>query len=229
MADNRCRIVRGDAMRSHPILFSGEMIRAILEGRKTQTRRIISPQPEFLQVYDFKGKRLYDGESRRWCWNGHVGDVMEDISTSLVPHSRIKVGDHLWVKETFAYFEPAPGLVCGASFGVSLEFTLYRADLESDEAEAIEWRPSIHMPQWASRITLEVTSVRAERLQDISWLDAIAEGIKDPKVAALRIDDEVGTVQKFRKLWDSIYSKKHPWDSNPWVWVYEFKVLEVNP
>lgn len=223
-------------MRSHPILFSGDMVRAILDGRKTQTRRVMNPQPEFLQVYDFNGKRMYDGANRRWCWNGHVGGVMEDATTSLSPYSRINVGDRLWVRETFME-------VCDWNTLEPLGKYIYRATHEGHEPVQLDedgfrawnkdgtakspWRPSIHMPHEASRITLEVTNVRVERLQDISWLDAIAEGIKDPKVAALRIDDEVGTVQKFRKLWDSIYSKKHPWDSNPWVWVYEFKVLEV--
>lgn len=214
-------------MKEHPIIFNGDMVRAILDERKTETRRVMKPQPEFLHVYDFKGKRLYDGANRRWCWKGHVGGVMEDIETSLLQYSPIKVGDRLWVKETSAYFEPEQELVCGVSYDVSPEVVLYRADLEEDEATAIHWRPSIFMPRWASRITLEVTSFSIQKLQDITWSNAIAEGIKDPRTASKRLNERSGCVAQFQELWDSINLKKHPWESNPWVWVYRFKVLEV--
>ena len=217
------------------------MVRAILDGRKTQTRRIVKVQSTELirangahwPAYKFQAN---EGTCGSWYYRDPEDWSAHDVQYKLLKPQPYKVGDQLWVRETFME-------VCDWNTLEPLGKYIYRATHEGHEPVQLDedgfhawnkdgtakspWQPSIHMPLEASRITLEVTNVRAERLQDFSWLDAIAEGIKDPKVAALRIDDEVGTVQKFRKLWDSIYSKKHPWDSNPWVWVYEFKLLEV--
>ena len=134
-----------------------------------------------------------------------------------------KVGDLLWVAETWA--SNIPG--CGPQNGYS-----YRADhiTGNDGPTKIKWKPSVQMPQSASRITLEVTGVRVERLQDISEEDAIAEGITELanreyslNGGKFRANYAVGS---FRQLWDSINAKSHPWQSNPWVWVIEFKKVE---
>ena len=170
-------------MKERPVLFSGEMVRAILEGRKTQTRRVIKPQP---------------------LW---VGDPNVAFKThSANPKGIINCpygqpGDRLWVRETFA--------------GTKNTGFAYRA---TDTAYGHKWRPSIFMPHWASRINLEVVSVRVERVQDISIEDAYDEGME--------WGDQGCGVLEFKNLWDSINLKRgYGWDANPWVWVIEFKRL----
>ena len=176
-------------MKERPIIFSGEMVRAILDGRKTQTRRVIKPQP--LRDY---------AELRSRCPHG-------------VP------GDRLWVRETHGFLA---------------EQVLYRADVPSDFEEykktafwrVEKWRPSIHMPRWASRITLEITGVRVELVQRIGLGDITAEGIQADlgPAAHSTIND---SYVRFIELWDSINAKRgYGWDTNPWVWVLEFKQKE---
>lgn len=179
-------------MTERPILFNGDMVRAILEDRKTQTRRMLKGIPCIV--------------------NGEVGNVC--------PLGQ--VGDRLWVRETFVQGwtdengdgEPDQYDEDGNENPMK---TFYRADghiyWEVDgEWCNTPWKPSIHMPRWASRITLEITNVRVELLQDISTSDCIAEGIK--------YSPDVNPSQEFQELWDSIYKN---WDLNPWVWVIEFK------
>jgi hypothetical protein len=162
-------------MNERPILFSGEMVRAILEGRKTQTRRVIKPQ---LRI-NYK------------CPYGQPGD-------------------RLWVRETWQCFKPNTEEIINPNT-VNIRALAYRATNEWRG----KWRPSIHMPRWASRITLEITAVRVERLQDIGEVDAMREG--DPTCENTHID-------WFRALWDSINAKRgYSWESNPWVWVVEFQ------
>lgn len=133
-------------------------------------------------------------------------------------------GDHLWARETFSptdFVEKHPNAKRGFS---------YRADwnIEDEAVKEFNWRPSIHMPRWASRITLEVMEVRVQRLQEISEEDAIAEGVKP--IAGERwigVENKWGTAKMaFRELWDSIYGVKHPWASNPWTWIYSFKRIK---
>lgn len=177
-----------------PILFSGEMIRAILEGRKTQTRRVIKPQPEF------------DGGFPIWWPQCPYG----------------KKGDRLWVREAFSVCDHPQGPVCS-----------YKADHPQDEY--LKWRPSIHMPRCASRITLEIINIRIEQLQEISDSDALAEGVPVNE-SAISVPlsgefDEKETIPRalYRDLWDSINAKRgFGWDVNPWVWVIEFKRLQKN-
>ncbi len=173
-----------------PILFGAAMVRAILEGRKTQTRRAMKPQPAELR--DIKGQDC--------------------------PYGR--QGERLWVRETFCVDEDDQPVV------------LYRAT--DHESCGQPWRPAIFMPRSASRITLEITAVRVERLQDISEEDAKAEGAEfgfcvgrdfhepcDP-------EDAVASSYKqgFAFLWDSINAKRGlGWEANPWVWVVKFKRL----
>lgn len=195
-------------MKERPILFSGPMVRAILEGRKTQTRRIIKPQ--FTQLW---GYGVNHGDDRVSC---HVNIVEPDGSWKFVYCPYGQPGDRLWVRETWTRLvahHPPPEFV-------------YKADCTDPDGEdarqdyiragyPYQWRPSIHMPRKASRLTLEVASVSVERLQDISEDDARAEGCPA---------NWGGTAWSwFVWLWDSINSKRAPWASNPWVWVVTFK------
>jgi hypothetical protein len=186
-------------VREKPILFSGPMVKAILEGRKTQTRRVIKPQPDYFEVM---------GQPISW-----------DKGALNPPYG--KIGDRLWVRETFAnlpYLHPLP------HHKIS-----YRADGEIQMFGSEKWKPSIFMPRWASRITLEVTGVRVERLQDISEEDAIAEGAPvEDFYGEWLVPDPMPQKpsQWYRDLWDKINAKKCPWSSNPWVWVISFKRLE---
>ncbi|KVR83069.1 hypothetical protein [Burkholderia vietnamiensis] len=204
-------------MKERPILFSGPMVRAILEGRKTQTRRII--------------KLPHNNPLGAWEPTT-AGDCY------VCPHG--DVGDRLWVRETHEVrrigtetFEGARPMRRYAGIAYQADDGRAEVDIDLDTFQALDakesrgWTPSIHMPRWASRITLEITHVRAERLQAISWDDAIAEGIKDPRRAAVRIDPIDGTVAQFRQLWDGLNAARgHGWDANPWVWAIEFRRIE---
>lgn len=191
-------------MTERPILFSGPMVRAIIEGRKTQTRRVMNPQPvkekEFLVSKGVVFKNLIGGQT-----------------VSHTPYGRI--GDRLWVRETWR------------PIGVSHQQwvnVLYRADDEQRECPYFaprfagsRWRPAIHMPRLASRLTLEVTGVRVERVQEISENDAKAEGVcKGPQPV---MGDSTHR-RTYEALWDKLNAKRgHGWATNPWVWVIEFK------
>ncbi len=197
-------------MTERPILFSGPMVRAILEGRKTQTRRVVKHEiPQHLTHV----RRLTNT-------NGDEGAVITEhpdmragqLAASVwCPYG--KLGDRLWVRETH-YVEHAP------SAGET-GFILYKST--DPDAPVSRWSPSIHMPRWASRITLEVVSVRVERLNDISEEDAIAEGCPYG-VGGGMVDPAVGDKQ-FPTLWERI-NGPGSWDANPWVWVVEFKRIE---
>jgi uncharacterized protein YqfB (UPF0267 family) len=177
-------------MRERPILFSGPMVKAILGGRKTITRRV-------LKLQDYDGGDCYETK------DGILRDIL-----SLCPYGI--PGDRLWVRETWA--DP-----CGKRLPV------YRAD-EATAYLNVKWRPSIFMPRWASRITLEVTGVRVERLQDITEEDAQAEGVEARRSMKDGVAPVVYSYQDpFRIIWDSINGKKYPWSDNPWVWVIEFR------
>ena len=197
-------------MKEIPIIFNSEMIRAILGGRKTQTRRPIKPQP----VYKFK--HLEEGLGYKASeGNLYAGFYEEGTSGMYVKCPYGKVGDRLWVRETF----------CEVSLGAELR---YKA---TDKKPAIQnWKPSIHMPRWASRITLEITDVRVERLKEIKPDDCLKEGIiVDRKLDKMFSKKEINesTILCFWGLWHLIYGKtEYNWDINPWVWVIEFKRLD---
>lgn len=274
-----------ETTKERPILFSGPMVRAILDGRKTQTRRLVKgPQPTgpFLGCFERNGRykawlqdrptsreiicpygqpiwrqspRFADGsppcdgwywvrwdaesaerlvwlarvadepqddprdhDVERWVWsetpNSEPESVCLDVREPLDIQWR-RPGDRLWVRETWRVerFPSAP----------DAPHIHYRAD-QTAEHEAYSaarmWKPSIFMPRWASRITLEVIGVRVERLQEISEVDAIAEGMQSPGIPAA-----MSNRAAFARLWDDINGKRAPWASNPWVWVVEFRRL----
>ncbi len=244
-------------MKERPILFSAPMVRAILEGRKTQTRRVVQSvgsDDGFVLLDHGNGWWPYrsdDGE-RSFHTVKRNGNYYQDETPHSCPYG--KYGDRLWVRETWrigAWDEnrcafaldycdgprkqwidvPDPCCDDGELFNrlwqQSTDDAL-AAGIKSDHngnfkwepgQSPCRWRPSIHMPRWASRITLEVTGVRVERLNDISGADAVAEGVKS------RLPDNGIAQSEFAGLWESI-NGKGSWYANPWVWVIEFKMVE---
>ena len=193
-------------MDEKPILFSTPMVRAILDGRKTQTRRVIKPQPEIAEVYPW-----FDFENRCLEWLGcppisprhRCGGTENSPGTTLQgPKLPYSAGDTLWVRETW---------VRGLK-ELGQQPIYYRAD--GDDC-CTSWKPSIHMPRWAARLFLRVTDVRVERLQEMDFTDLEPEGFEPT--------DEFPT---FSSFWDSLNAKRAPWASNPWVWVYTFERIE---
>ena len=198
-------------MNERPILFSKPMVLALLAGTKTQTRRLAKPAPT--------EHRLANGQSL-WSFDGSYGQFAEHVFGScmakLAPCPYGAPGERLWVREAWGFDSGVRGdfrpLGRNDLSGMDLlTHTLYRAD----GGEAPRWRPSIHMPRWASRITLEVTEVRVQRLHDISEEDALAEGCTSDPFATAR--------EHFRVLWDHINGAKAPWSSNPWLWCIGFR------
>lgn len=190
-------------MKERPILFSGAMVRALLAGTKTQTRRVVKMKPH-QQI-----EQRDDGTNWPWMY-----DSERDADAWLTcPYG--KPGDWLWVRET--WHDASSALHSCA---------LYRAD--GGEIYGGKWAPSIHMPRWASRITLEITSVRVERLQDIDISAAQAEGVSD--TGSLILDsagnEQGGPIAEYAVLWEQI-NGPGSWDANPWVWVLEFRRIDV--
>lgn len=217
-------------MKERPILFSAPMVRAILEGRKTQTRRVVKPQPYWIE---WKRKRVYEGAFLDIDKGGRL--LINNLENALASFPmgeekpRIikcpygKPGDRLWVREAWSPLlapdiTPLPKTSLGQWKGMAVQDVLYRADGEITLSKGESWHPSIHMPRWASRILLEITNIRVERVQEISEDDIWAEGI-----------DGAQPLKVFSALWDSINGKKHPWSDNPWVWVIEFNLSQNTP
>ncbi len=222
-------------MKEHPILFSGPMVRAILDGRKTQTRRVIKKQPNgsITQCYHCPDGRW------NWCFSSGVGASDPWPCPYGVP------GDRLWVREAWKALRvevPRKRPVVSVQYKASLDVrqaVWFEDDLlPRDRQLTGRWKPSIHMPRWASRILLEVKRVWVERVQDISEEDARVEGISchDEQVGkhfnlqtvyAAFPDKRGGFAsarEAFECLWDSINTKRgFGWDSNPWVWCVEFE------
>ncbi|MEL0577025.1 hypothetical protein AACK17_00540 [Pectobacterium punjabense] len=221
-------------MKERGIIFNGDMVRAILDGRKTQTRRALRIQPaecnhtHWPEHPNSEWKQDDKGWSCAICGNG-VSLTERDVKGITCPFG--KLGDQLWVRET-------SGLqVRRDALGGTGEFRVYRASnpnairfTANGKNYPIKWVPSIHMPRHASRITLEITDVRVERLNDIGEQDAIEEGLE-------RYNDD-GIVYygpynhgdcrpeiAFSDLWKSIYGAES-WDANPWCWVITFRRIE---
>lgn len=217
-------------MKERGMIFNGEMVRAILDGRKTQTRRIIS---------NVGADNCIPLQKRTKTKDGIYTHVMGANIYGLCQFG--KVGDRLWVRETWSdvNLDGAPAVAYRADDEVydlmedeslldedgafnyqdprvsKYQFAAWYSDLISGVEG--NWRPSIHMPRWASRILLEITDVRVERLNAITESDASAEGITDTGFGDLLVDG-------YRYLWKSIYGDDS-WQANPWVWVIEFKVV----
>jgi len=210
----------GDFMEK-PILFTGPMVRAIIEGKKTQTRRVIKMQPPVGRYQLYRaGQGLVN-----WIL---IGDDGQFVNSADQPVFRkpYEMNDRLWVRETW---RPESDMTESAAI-------YYKADgfrkltpeskdkllLKPNDRDGL-WRPSIFMPRWASRITLEITGVRVERVQEIGGEDAIREGVDRTNTSIYGY-----AIQRYQKLWDSINKKRgYGWDLNPWVWAIEFKVVEA--
>lgn len=206
-------------MRERPILFAGPMVRAILSGEKTVTRRVMKPQPTpsrlgghswpcpIHQTMLHVEQELQNGEG---IWGG--------LADSACPHGA--PGDRLWVRETFATLSAGQYEPVKPAYGYGQEVRFAATDPLADcdvGVRGYPWRPSIHMPRWASRILLEITAVRVERVQDISDEQALAEGVDQTNTSIPGY-----ARQRFQDLWESI-NGAGSWDANPWVWVVEFK------
>ncbi|RQZ50896.1 hypothetical protein [Burkholderia sp. Bp9099] len=210
-------------MTERPIFFSGPMVRAILDGRKTQTRRIAIPKRSCI---DFIGGGPKDDPD----WNDPSCWGFEDPNTGFwwtlrgneechqLPCPQGKPGDRLWVRETWNWEKNA----IGSKRDEDGPFAYAASPTHGSSIDG-KWHPSIHMPRFASRITLEITGVRAERLQSISDADAEAEGV-DFLRHVPNADETLNARGLFRCLWDGLNATRgHGWDANPWVWVVEFR------
>jgi hypothetical protein len=230
-----------------PIIFTGESVRAILDGRKTQTRRVINSLIVFGPVTELQRSSTpgYDWtfRDRRLLWNDISAQRLRGCSTYGA------VGDRLWVREGWGYRGSSWHSNKPDEYGLRIEYkadavtrTIEKASREMVDTmpqvnckhlgkphhHALEclvpywrsWRSPLFMHRWASRITLEILTMRVERLQDIDEADAIAEGV-DGWV----YDERCETARDgYRVAWDKINGKRAPWASNPWVWAIEFKV-----
>lgn len=209
-------------MKARPILFNGEMIQAILDGRKTQTRRPVA------------ANIAANFDEPRGPSDVAAGYPFIELETGFVSAREVcpigQHGDLLWCRETFSL---VPQTAYRCSVGVPQTVcpddpdraSIYRAGWCRSEG-GIVWRPSIHMPRWASRLTLEITDVRVERVQQITHSDAVAEGCDVSRLAAAATAGWYERPQRaFRRVWDAVYGS---WEANPWVWVVEFKPLRMN-
>ena len=208
-------------MTERPIIFQADMVRAILEGRKTQTRRVVKLRHGGV-TFTYPGNRFVVRSRTR-----HVLTLENAVCAHEID-APYRTGDRLWVRETW-------GLTCAGGWAVDPSTLTFRAggypphriirpeqfapigEIEQrPDPQPDRWRPSIHMPRWASRIDLEITAVRVERVQDISVEDALDEGIVHSTLNCPRME--------FAQLWNRI-NGPDAWDQNPWVWVIEFKRL----
>lgn len=241
-------------VRERPILFSAEMVRAILDGRKRQTRRVVKPQPPDEKT---RGGLVWArGLSGQWgpfvCYRvvpERSGWIPRPDLAETMRNPYGNPGDRLYVREAFAVIEKRH-----EAFGTYREvagtlrdygdrerddwMVLYRADGpplyngSNDVVHGIDrWRPSIHMPKWAARIWLEIVDVRVERVQDINARDAEAESIEVHRPSAESVRHTLGrvsrTIERFARLWDKLNAPRgFGWDVNPWVWALTFRRIE---
>jgi hypothetical protein len=187
-------------VKERPIIFSGESVRAILEGRKTQTRRVLRTDPNWdYGIFEYDDKNGYAVMS--------AVPTFDPMMSHNVKCPYGKPGDRFWVRETWAYVDGE---------------VWYRAEMDWPREDGVELKPAMYMPRWASRLTLEITGLMVERLQEISIDDIFAEG------CPVTQDDEdlSNTYQWIADSWDALNDKRgYSWDSNPWVWVIDFKLV----
>jgi len=212
-------------VKERPILFSAPMVRAVLDGRKTQTRRLVKPQPDH-HWQSLPGYRL----------DMPASDLVNGSTWRICPYG--VVGDRLWVRETWGLLsytdetEWHRGSLKGLRDQRTFWDVAYRAEYglgqmyREPDRDTGRWRPSIYMPCWASRLTLEITGVRVERLNDIGEADAIAEGIEREGGGWRNYLDtstpHLTPQASFATLWESI-NGGNSWAANPWVWVVQFR------
>lgn len=202
-------------MKEHPILFSGPMVRAILDGRKTQTRRVVKPQ-------------LIDSVIKhrdQWLSASHVDNLPLDGTAFRCPYG--SDGDRLWVRETYCvrdiYDDDKPSILPSSPECACLH---YMADGPKQSFHG-KTRPGIFMPRWAYRIGLEINGIRLQRLQEINEEDSLSEGVDKSRCGqeGYAMDPIYSYRTGFVRAWNLINGKTHPWSNNPWVWAITFKAL----
>lgn len=210
------------AVREKPIIFSGAMVRAILSGAKTQTRRVVKPTI---------GPDAYWSKWEGECWraSGIIGDIPIPWRSKILYSPHGDAGDRLWVREAWQAYEPQTRRFGGNSSLAGAQMRAYaRPPIKGESiieyradrpGSACGWRSSLHMPRWASRLTLRITAIRVERLSDISNDDARAEGVDAIPDAPAALSHRTA----FAGLWDKINGKTFPWAANPWVWCVSFE------
>ena len=220
-------------MKERGMIFNGEMVRALLDGRKTQTRRPVNPQPELTAGSGFSWKG--------WVYGSGSSDRETNKNFAHVTCPYGKPGDRIWVRETWQAIHDSVdefGHVEERTYAPSIPkekdrywHAVYAEHfgVESREDRGFPWRPAIHMPRWASRILLDITDVRVERVQSISQADAIAEGAPPSHPSIDSVSRDYGYPDFSRswygQTWQSIYGEEN-WQANPWVWVIEFKKID---
>jgi hypothetical protein len=204
--------------RAHPIIMNAEEVLGIISGRKTVTREVIKPQPDYIESSGRWRWLIPKLKQRKNCCTEVVTASREWWEYLLKDQFRYQPGDQLWVRETFHH--------CSTR-GEHRDHGCidYRADNPGDYVDG--WYSPSLMPRWASRILLEITAVRVERVQDISYADIIAEGFTEFLTDEQQTDIEhiTAAIRCFGKQWDSTNAKRgYGWDVNPWVWVREFRI-----
>lgn len=235
---------RPEVVPEHPILFSAQMVREVLSGRKTQTRRIVTvPWKGSVRALPYEpywvdndGVLEFEDEYGEW----------HDVETNQhCPYGR--PGHRLWVKETWRPDERKSDHVDGIRFRADGSFvpidntreaadrwvSLFKEGLIGDQISDKKWRPSIYMPRWASRILLDVKSIRVHRIQTIRWHEIRSEGVRCPEhdfESGFCCSECPALREAFRALWDSINGKRFDgwarWEKDPWVWAIEFKRID---
>lgn len=211
-------------MKDTPILMSGEMVLALLENRKTKTRRIIKPQPE-MQDFGVGGEAYAFVKGKHKVYNGFIAIGINAFNKgethNICPYGHVR--DQLWIKETFAYTDHTVNIKPGY---------VYRAtDPDWSTLKGFKWTPSIFCTRKASRITLEITNVRVERLNEISEEDAAAEGVTIRQVetgvehCGIKEMMPESPVDAYARLWEQI-NGKGSWSANPFVWAISFKRIK---
>lgn len=205
--------------RERPLIFSGPMVRALLAGTKSQTRRVVMP-PEWLVRPDQALEEMRSDPLKVWGIGGAGSVLHPRVKLWSCPYGR--PGDRLWLRETWREWPSKRVAPNGVQYAADIGHA-YRGD-----DGAGRWRPSIFMPRWASRLTLQLTGVRVERLQDISEEDAKAEGCEASELVQMK-DGSPCYSTTFQKLWRNIHGIDNPaaWDSNPWCWCLSFRRAEA--
>lgn len=193
-------------VKERPILFSGEMVRAILDGRKTQTRRIVKKKKDWAFGCELAPSEL-------------AGEINAGkFSNSIYGEP----GERLWVRETFTYDVVERPPYDQAGNPTEEQVVIYKASDRDPGCYDGKWKPSIFMPRDACRLTLEILNVKIERLRDISAEDCLKEGILPHGAMSVYQSNNEARQARFKNLWESI-NGADSWEKNPWVWVIEFK------